>query len=65
MASHLARLAAIRAWVLDRLGRMSATDFHRVRVRPDYDVAPDWAIHHILQHEAEHRAHIAWIRDAG
>ena len=28
-----------------------------------YDVAPDWAIHHILQHEAEHRSHIAWLRD--
>jgi hypothetical protein len=26
-------------------------------------VAPDWAVHHILQHEAEHRSHIAWLRD--
>jgi uncharacterized damage-inducible protein DinB len=24
---------------------------------------PDW-LHHLLQHEAEHRSHIAWLRDA-
>jgi uncharacterized damage-inducible protein DinB len=27
------------------------------------DVAPDWALHHLIQHEAEHRAQIAWLRD--
>lgn len=27
------------------------------------EVAPDWAVHHILQHEAEHRSLIAWLRD--
>ena len=28
-----------------------------------FDVVPDRVIHHILQHEAEHRSHIAWLRD--
>jgi hypothetical protein len=42
---------------------MTNDDFHRVRRLDDYDVAPDWAIHHIIQHEAEHRSHIAWLRD--
>ncbi len=60
---HLERLGAIRTWTLDRLRTLDGADFHRVRSMPDYDVAPDWAVHHILQHEAEHRAHIAWIRD--
>jgi hypothetical protein len=63
LEDHVARLAGIRSWVLDRLATMTADDFHHVRAMPDYDVSPDWAIHHILQHEAEHRAHIAWIRD--
>jgi hypothetical protein len=42
---------------------LTADDLDRLRVMPDYDVSPVWAIHHLLQHEAEHRTHIAWIRD--
>jgi len=60
---HIARLAAVRAFALERLRPMSAVDFHRVRSLAAYDVAPDWVIHHLLQHEAEHRSHLAWIRD--
>ena len=63
LADHLERLAAIRAFTLRRLGGMSATEFRTPRVRARYDVAPDWTIHHLLQHEAEHRTHIAYIRD--
>jgi hypothetical protein len=60
---HLGRLAAIRGYVLDRLRPMSNEAFHAVRALDHYDVAPDWVIHHLLQHEAEHRSHIAWLRD--
>jgi len=60
---HRARLDAIRQWVLTKLRPLTNEDFHRVRSLEQYDVAPDWAIHHILQHEAEHRSHIAWLRD--
>ncbi|HEX5039556.1 MAG TPA: DinB family protein [Candidatus Limnocylindria bacterium] len=63
LEAHLDRLAAIRAYVLERLRPMSNEEFHRVRVLEPYDVAPDWVIHHLLQHEAEHRSHIAWLRD--
>jgi DinB superfamily len=63
LSDHLERLAAIRRWVLGRLRPMTSEDFHRVRAFDRYDVAPDWALHHILQHEAEHRSHIAWLRD--
>ena len=63
LVTHLDRLAGVRAFVLERLGPMTNEDFHRVRQLDAYDVAPDWAIHHILQHEAEHRSHIAWLRD--
>ncbi|MEO6349222.1 MAG: DinB family protein [Candidatus Limnocylindrales bacterium] len=63
LEEHRARLDGVRQFVLTRLRPMTNEDFHRVRSLEKYDVAPDWAIHHILQHEAEHRAHIAWLRD--
>jgi uncharacterized damage-inducible protein DinB len=60
---HRGRLAGIRRFVLARLEPMTNEEFHRVRSFERYDVAPDWALHHVIQHEAEHRAHIAWLRD--
>jgi len=61
--AHVERLAAVREFVLERLRPMSNADFHRIRSFDRYDAAPDWVLHHILQHEAEHRSHIAWLRD--
>jgi len=43
---------------------MTNEEFHRIRVRDQFDLAADWTVHHLLQHEAEHRAHIAALRDA-
>lgn len=62
MAEHLARLSAVRSMLLNRLKPMPASDFHLPRRRDDYDVAPDWVVHHLLQHEAEHRSEIARVR---
>jgi uncharacterized damage-inducible protein DinB len=63
LTTHLERLAAVRRLLLERLRPMSNTDFHRIRHLERYDAAPDWVLHHLLQHEAEHRSHIAWLRD--
>lgn len=63
LTEHLDRLAAVRRMLLEHLGPMPVEDFHRLRARERYDVTPAWAVHHLLQHEAEHRAHIAWVRD--
>jgi hypothetical protein len=63
LSDHVERLAAIRHWILERLRPISSDEFHRVRSLEHYDVSPAWAVHHILQHEAEHRSHIAWLRD--
>jgi hypothetical protein len=63
LSTHLDRLSTIRGWVLGQLRDMTNEDFHRVRSLERYDVAPDWVLHHVLQHEAEHRSHIAWLRD--
>jgi hypothetical protein len=60
---HVARLDAVRRYAMDHLRPMSNDDFHRARTLERYDVAPDWVVHHLLQHEAEHRSHIAWLRD--
>jgi hypothetical protein len=60
---HRDRLAGVRRWTLDQLMPMTNADFHRVRSLESYDVAPNWVLHHLLQHEAEHRSHIAWLRD--
>ena len=63
LSTHLDRLTTIRSWVLRELRGMANDDFHRIRSFDRYDVAPDWVLHHVLQHEAEHRSHIAWLRD--
>jgi uncharacterized damage-inducible protein DinB len=63
LEAHLQRLRAVRQYLLERMQPMSNDDFHRVRLLASYDAAPDWALHHLLQHEAEHRSHIAWLRD--
>lgn len=63
LEQHVERLGSIRRWVLEHLAPMTNDDFHRVRSFEDYDAAPDYAAHHVLQHEAEHRAHICWLRD--
>lgn len=63
METHLQRLSAVRRYLLERLRPMSNGDFHAIRHLERYDAAPDWILHHLLQHEAEHRSHIAWLRD--
>ena len=59
--SCLERLTRVRQHVLDRLKTMTVEDFHRPRVLPQYDVSPAWVLHHLAQHEAEHRAEIGAV----
>jgi uncharacterized damage-inducible protein DinB len=64
LAQHIDRLGIVRDLLLGFFRRMSLADFHRLRRHDEYDVSPAWVLHHLLQHEAEHRSHIAWVRDA-
>ena len=41
---------------------MTREDFHRPRILERYNVSPAWVIHHLIQHEAEHRGQIGEIR---
>lgn len=61
-ADHLARLEQTRATLLDGFKGMSAEDYRRPRNLPAYDVTPEWVLHHLAQHEAEHRGEILTIR---
>lgn len=61
---HVDRLARVRTMLLERLRSMSADEFHTPREREDHDVSPAWVIHHLLQHEAEHRSEIARLRSS-
>jgi uncharacterized damage-inducible protein DinB len=60
---HLRRLDAIRGQVLTAFREMSLVEFRRARRLPGYDVTPEWVIHHLMQHEAEHRGQIGLLRE--
>lgn len=61
LADHLARLAFVRSQLLERLSGMSDHDFNRPRSLTSYDVSPAWVLHHLAQHEAEHRGEMGSI----
>jgi uncharacterized damage-inducible protein DinB len=60
LETHLARLSSVRQTLLDKLRGMTDDDFHRPRSLPDYDVSPAWVLHHLAQHEAEHRGELGF-----
>lgn len=59
---HLNRLATVRGLLLDVYQQMDLAEFRRVRSLPHYDVTPEWVLHHLMQHEAEHRSQIGALR---
>jgi len=58
MENHLERLKVIRGKLLDGYLGMTLEEFERPHVLPQYDVSPIWVLHHLMQHEAEHRSQI-------
>jgi uncharacterized damage-inducible protein DinB len=58
LETHLKRLERVRQLVLAVYQTMDLAEFRRVRSLPDYDVTPEWVLHHLMQHEAEHRSQI-------
>ena len=61
---HIALLNAVRSRLLTAFQDMAFDDFQRARQLPDYDVTPEWVLHHLMQHEAEHRGQIGLLRTA-
>jgi len=64
LGTHLRRLEQIRERLLAAFRDMTVEDFRRPRSLADYDVTPEWVIHHLMQHEAEHRSRIDEVRQA-
>jgi uncharacterized damage-inducible protein DinB len=61
LAEHFQRLDILREQLLASFREMSLEEFHRPRAFPAYDVTPEWVLHHLIQHEAEHRGHIQML----
>lgn len=59
---HLLRLDVARTQLLKTLRAMTPAEFRRVRTVEDYDITPEWALYHLMQHEAEHRGQIMELR---
>lgn len=62
LAFHFRRLDATRSRVLTAFRGMSVDEFRRVRDLPEYGVTPEWVLHHVMQHEAEHRGQMGVLR---
>ena len=62
LEQHRGRLETVRGLLLEVYQRMDLADFRRVRVLEEYDVTPEWVLHHMMQHEAEHRGQIGALR---
>lgn len=61
LEQHLFRLHKIREILLDKLRGMTSDEFRRKRIFPQYEVSPEWVLHHLSQHEAEHRGEIGSV----
>ena len=59
---YLHRLDLTRQRLLDSFHGMTVQEFRRLRSLPSYQVTPEWVLHHLIQHEVEHRGHIQLLR---
>ena len=55
---HLTRMAIVRDRLLHEFLQMTPENFKEMRNLPEYGVSPVYVIHHLMQHEAEHRSQI-------
>ena len=62
LEQHLERLEIVRGLLLNAYQQMDLAEFRRARSLANYDVTPEWVLHHLMQHEAEHRSQIGALR---
>jgi uncharacterized damage-inducible protein DinB len=58
MQNHLDRLKIVREKLLEGFSRMSQKEFVTTKQFEEYEVSPVYVLHHLMQHEAEHRSQI-------
>ena len=61
LEEHLARLKTVRKQLVAHFRAMDLDDYRRKRDFEHYDVTPEWVLHHLADHEAEHRGEILTI----
>jgi len=64
LAYHLERLATVRRHLLEDLAGLTEADYRTERGVENGVTTPEWVLHHLRQHEAEHRGQIQSIRTA-
>ena len=66
MPRHLDRLEWVRGNLLDTLRNISDADLDSTfnQGDPEQEVGGAWVLHHLMQHEAEHRGQIGEIKAA-
>jgi uncharacterized damage-inducible protein DinB len=62
LEQHIRRLEIVRGRLLDGYGQMDLAEFRRVWSLPAYDVTSEYVLHHLMQHDAEHRSQIGALR---
>lgn len=64
LEDHLDRLATVRSRFLEYVSALTAEQMEAPRALPDwgYAITPAWTLHHLMQHEAEHRGEINCLR---
>jgi uncharacterized damage-inducible protein DinB len=64
VAQHLERLTTVRRHLLEDLADLTDADYRTERGVESGITTPEWVLHHLRQHEAEHRGQIQSIRSA-
>lgn len=70
LAEHIARLDRSREVFLKEFEGISPDDWRRLRRPPDfekvnYEVTPEWAVFHLVEHEAGHAFQISSLKARG
>jgi uncharacterized damage-inducible protein DinB len=65
LESSLLRLNRVRAKLNETYAGMDLAEFRRLRHSEQHEVSPEWVLHHLLQHEAEHRGQINLLKRLG
>jgi uncharacterized damage-inducible protein DinB len=58
MQKHLDRLKIVREKLLEGFSKISQKEFVTTKQFEEYSVSPVYVLHHLMQHEAEHRSQI-------
>jgi len=65
LEASLVRLERVRAALNETFAAMDLAEFRRLRKSEQREVSPEWMLHHLLQHEAEHRGQINLLKRLG